>query len=529
MDVAADLRTREAWLAAQRRSGRIASLSTGNVWRRLLAELESDEHVEHLDQLPSLYDDMFVAVTPTRVLFWTTMSDTMRRLNRAHVRIAEHNAAKQMLRLADGSGTRPVRVVGYADQKHALLAALGLPRTAPPAPAVVDISTNKRTEHAWRHSPAKPDQTGPLAERLVRELGRRAADCLAAVTATVSMGSTRTAGAIIAVAGKNVLLVPEPDSGLPNMIYLRAKVQLRADGWLTTVPTVLEPARELVHLRGSPAALQAVRDAITSWQSVMAAPTWRTFEAQAQALMVAMGFTDAALTGAGADEGIDVRSASAVAQAKFHLSRAGRPAVQQLHGVAAVQGKQGLFFSRSGYTAEAITWSTGAGLALFTVGDDFVVVPETPAATRLWSARRNKDPKLPTQPPPATTARGAGTASVKVGDPVTIRALGHRGKTGKVTKIGLFGATVQLDRKGGVVRAIPLDKLERVSRKPAVAPPATPAPVPHVAAGVRVVVKCLGYRGQTGTVTRVTRFGATVELDRGGKLRALGPKDYDPA
>jgi hypothetical protein len=81
--------------------------------------------------------------------------------------------------------------------------------------------------------------------------------------------------------------------------------------------------------------------------------------------MRSIGFLDASLTGFGADGGIDVRSSWGVAQVKAEMKPVGRPAVQQLAGVASVEGCDALFFSLAGFTPDAIEWADRAGVALF--------------------------------------------------------------------------------------------------------------------------------------------------------------------
>ncbi|MFF6783040.1 restriction endonuclease [Streptomyces sp. NPDC012510] len=78
-----------------------------------------------------------------------------------------------------------------------------------------------------------------------------------------------------------------------------------------------------------------------------------------------LGFADAVATPVGADSGIDVVSARAVAQVKLEGKPTGRPTVQQLHGVAAHEGKTGVFFSAAGYTPQARTWAGTSGTLLF--------------------------------------------------------------------------------------------------------------------------------------------------------------------
>jgi hypothetical protein len=78
------------------------------------------------------------------------------------------------------------------------------------------------------------------------------------------------------------------------------------------------------------------------------------------------GYVDARPTPIGKDSGIDVEASVAVAQVKMEGVPSGRPYVQALFGVASAEGKQGVFFSLAGYTAEAIAWASRLKLPLFT-------------------------------------------------------------------------------------------------------------------------------------------------------------------
>jgi hypothetical protein len=88
-------------------------------------------------------------------------------------------------------------------------------------------------------------------------------------------------------------------------------------------------------------------------------------ECAAAAWMRWMGYDDAEVTGPGADGGVDVTSRRSVAQVKTETLPVGRPALQRLHGVAMADGKEGLFFSLSGYTSQAVEWADLAGMPLF--------------------------------------------------------------------------------------------------------------------------------------------------------------------
>lgn len=93
-----------------------------------------------------------------------------------------------------------------------------------------------------------------------------------------------------------------------------------------------------------------------------------------------MGFEGAAVTGAGADGGIDVfgsgRSGVIAAQVKFEAVPAGRPKLQQLYGAGVAAGASTTaFFSSAGFTAQAIGWAGEVGMALFEFGVDGSVMP----------------------------------------------------------------------------------------------------------------------------------------------------------
>lgn len=107
-------------------------------------------------------------------------------------------------------------------------------------------------------------------------------------------------------------------------------------------------------------------------------------EQTAAAWMRWMGFPDAAVTPIGTDGGIDVHSSMAVAQVKTETVPVGRPALQRLLGVAHAEGKDGLFFSLSGYTAQALEWAERVELPLFTFDYQGVVVPANDHARDLF-------------------------------------------------------------------------------------------------------------------------------------------------
>ncbi|MFC8678056.1 restriction endonuclease [Streptomyces griseorubiginosus] len=96
-----------------------------------------------------------------------------------------------------------------------------------------------------------------------------------------------------------------------------------------------------------------------------------------------LGFTDASATPVGADEGIDVLAARAVAQVKMEGSPTSRPVVQQLHGVASAQKKKAVFFSLAGYTPPAFDWASRHDIALFQYDLQGTPTPINPPAQQL--------------------------------------------------------------------------------------------------------------------------------------------------
>lgn len=113
--------------------------------------------------------------------------------------------------------------------------------------------------------------------------------------------------------------------------------------------------------------------------------SWREWEHSAALLMRRFGFVDAAVTAAGTDGGVDIRSREAVGQVKARLTATSRPEIQQLHGVAQAEGKLGLFFSVGGYTTGAIDWAVRAGVALFVLESSGTARPIGALASELMA------------------------------------------------------------------------------------------------------------------------------------------------
>lgn len=90
-------------------------------------------------------------------------------------------------------------------------------------------------------------------------------------------------------------------------------------------------------------------------------------ELNAAQRMREMGYWDARADPRGADGGIDVFAAGALAQVKWKASVAGRPDLQRLFGARASDfHKQLFFFASSGYSAHAIEFAEVNYIALFT-------------------------------------------------------------------------------------------------------------------------------------------------------------------
>lgn len=94
--------------------------------------------------------------------------------------------------------------------------------------------------------------------------------------------------------------------------------------------------------------------------------TWQEAEYLAAGHMQTLGFNDAAVTPAGADQGLDVVATGGAAQVKhFADSPIGAPVVQKLMGAA--QGKRyQLFYALSGFSAAATKFAEKEKVALFT-------------------------------------------------------------------------------------------------------------------------------------------------------------------
>jgi len=118
--------------------------------------------------------------------------------------------------------------------------------------------------------------------------------------------------------------------------------------------------------------------------------SWPDAEALTVQVLVNLGFIDAKLTPSGPDAGIDALARKAVGQAKYERSTTGAPAVQALAGVASVEGKQGVFLSLAGYTAQAVTFADRSGTALYSYTEGGTVTAVSSAARRLLQQAQDK-------------------------------------------------------------------------------------------------------------------------------------------
>lgn len=110
---------------------------------------------------------------------------------------------------------------------------------------------------------------------------------------------------------------------------------------------------------------------------------WSDAERLAAHWMRQWGYGDARTTNRGADGGVDVRSSWAIAQVKFQGSQTGRPHLQRLFGAREHQTQLHMFFfSRSGYSRDAIAYANGVGMVLFTFRADGAVEPANAIASQ---------------------------------------------------------------------------------------------------------------------------------------------------
>lgn len=100
--------------------------------------------------------------------------------------------------------------------------------------------------------------------------------------------------------------------------------------------------------------------------SVGVGMTWQEAERLACKWLISRGYRDAAVTAAGADGGVDIRSRKVVAQVKHQVKAVGVAEVQRLAGIAGHDGKKGFLFSSGGFTRPAIERAKAMGVILVT-------------------------------------------------------------------------------------------------------------------------------------------------------------------
>lgn len=118
----------------------------------------------------------------------------------------------------------------------------------------------------------------------------------------------------------------------------------------------------------------------------MQVTTPKQAELNAAEAMRSWGYLDAASPEHGADGGIDVRSAKALAQVKFRGSKAGRPEIQNLYGAGAGEpDKALLFFDFKGYSPQAVEYANRMGIGLYVYDASGAVWSVNEAGRRLMA------------------------------------------------------------------------------------------------------------------------------------------------
>lgn len=118
----------------------------------------------------------------------------------------------------------------------------------------------------------------------------------------------------------------------------------------------------------------------------------------AAGIMQKIGFSDAVKTVSSGDQGIDVRSSNTIAQVKWQAKPVGRPAVQQLGGAWLREQRlwkrnsKMFFFSKSGYTPQAVDYADAVGMVLF----EFSMNGRAKAVGKHAMAYRKKTPSIVT-------------------------------------------------------------------------------------------------------------------------------------
>ena len=113
--------------------------------------------------------------------------------------------------------------------------------------------------------------------------------------------------------------------------------------------------------------------------------TPRDAELIAARWMVYWGYYDAKATPIGPDGGLDVIASRALAQVKYRNVKTSRTEINEFHGSAEGSGKDELYFSRSGYTQNAIERAEDKGIALYVFNDQGIPKPVNGFARRIAS------------------------------------------------------------------------------------------------------------------------------------------------
>lgn len=112
---------------------------------------------------------------------------------------------------------------------------------------------------------------------------------------------------------------------------------------------------------------------------------WADAEGVAAAWMEWLGFGPAQVCGGPGDGGVDVRAQTGVAQVKDYGTPISAGPVRELAGVAMVEGRQAVFFARSGYTRDAVEFADRAGIALFEFNLQGTITASNVTADKLMS------------------------------------------------------------------------------------------------------------------------------------------------
>ncbi|MBM4574968.1 hypothetical protein GS896_25720 [Rhodococcus hoagii] len=117
----------------------------------------------------------------------------------------------------------------------------------------------------------------------------------------------------------------------------------------------------------------------------------REAEVNAATHMRSLGFSDARITAAGADGGIDVVASGAIAQVKWKAAQTGRPDLQRLVGARGNDtGLQLLFYSGTPYSRHAQDYADTVGMALFTYNPSGAAQPVNGHARHLVDRSRER-------------------------------------------------------------------------------------------------------------------------------------------